>query len=127
MKKILLVDDHEVVRTGLKKMFEESLAPVVFGEAGNAGEATKLVSEDEWDLVVLDISLGHTSGLELLKSIKRLSPTLPVLVLSMHSEEQYAIRAIKAGAAGYVTKDTYGAELVNAITKVAAGAMRTRP
>jgi two-component system, NarL family, invasion response regulator UvrY len=121
MKRILLVDDHAVVRDGIKRMFDERAGTVSFGEADSPHTALKLAEEQEWDIVVLDLSLGDRSGLEVLKDLKRLRPRLPVLILSMHSEEQYARRAFKAGASGYVTKDCSRAELLNAIQKVAAG------
>jgi two-component system, NarL family, invasion response regulator UvrY len=121
MKKILIVDDHEVVRTGVKKILDEQPETITFGEASTAPEALKLVRELDWDLVVLDLSLGDRSGLEVLKEMKHLRPHLPVLILSMHSEEQYARRAFKAGAAGYITKDSSRVELVKAVNKVIEG------
>ena len=87
MKKILIVDDHEVLRAGVIKIIGQP--GFVFGEANDAGQALKLVHEQDWDLAVLDISLGERSGLELLKELKQLTPKLPILILSMHSEEQY--------------------------------------
>jgi len=121
MKKILIVDDHEVLREGVKRVFDKQPGSATFGEASTAQEALRLVRMQDWDLVVLDISLGDRSGLEALKELKQLRPRLPVLILSMHSEEQFARRAFKAGAAGYITKDSPGAELVKAINKVAEG------
>jgi two-component system invasion response regulator UvrY len=121
MKKILIIDDHEIVRDGLKKIVNEQSANITFGEASTAPEALRLVAEQDWDIVVLDLSLGGRNGLEILKELKQIRPGLPVLILSMHSEEQYARRAFKAGAAGYITKDSPRAELLNAINKVAEG------
>lgn len=121
MIKILIVDDHVVVRDGVKRMFEEQPGETVFGEASTAQEALKRVREETWDAVVLDISLGGRSGLDVLVELRQLRPRLPVLILSMHSEEQYALRAFKAGAAGYITKDSARAELVQAINKVSHG------
>src|SRR5918911_3988188 len=121
MKKILIVDDHQVVREGLKKILDEQPGTVVFGEASTGPEALRLVRELDWDIVVLDISLRDRSGLEVLRELKQLRLRLPVLILSMHSEEQYARRAFKAGAAGYITKDSPRAELVKAINKVIEG------
>jgi two-component system invasion response regulator UvrY len=121
MKKILIIDDHEIVRDGLKKILNEQPDDITFGEASTAPEALRLVSEQDWDIVVLDLSLGGRNGLEVLKELKQMRPGLPVLILSMHSEEQYARRAFKAGAAGYITKDSPRAELVKAINKVAEG------
>lgn len=121
MKRILIVDDHDVVREGVKRILNERPGASVFGEARAAPDALRLVREQDWDVVVLDLSLGGRSGLELLKELKQIRPRLPVLILSMHSEEQYAHRAFKAGAAGYVTKDSSAAELAVAVNKVAAG------
>jgi two-component system invasion response regulator UvrY len=127
MKKILIIDDHEVVREGVKKILDEQPGPITFGEASIASEALRLVREQDWDVVVLDLSLGERSGLELLKELKQLRPRLPVLILSMHSEEQYARRAIKAGAAGYITKGSPREELVKAINKVIEGGVYISP
>jgi DNA-binding NarL/FixJ family response regulator len=121
MKKILIIDDHEVVRDGVKKIFDEQAGEVSFGEANNRLEALQLARQQDWDMAVLDLSLGDQSGLEVLKELKELRPRLPVLILSMHSEEQYARRAFKAGASGYITKDSSRTELTKAIDKVAAG------
>ena len=121
MKKILIVDDHEVVREGVKRIFNVERDTTTFGEASGAPDALRLVREQDWDVVVLDLSLGGRSGLELLKELKQIRPKLPVLILSMHPEEQYARRAFKAGAAGYVTKDSPRAELAEAVNSVAAG------
>jgi two-component system invasion response regulator UvrY len=125
MKKILIVDDHEVVRAGVIKIVGQP--GFVFGEAGDAGQALKLVHEQDWDLAVLDISLGDRSGLELLKELKQASSKLPVLILSMHSEAQYARRAFQAGAAGYITKDSPAEELVKAVNRVIAGGTYVTP
>ncbi len=119
--RILIVDDHAVVRDGLKTVFDETPGAAVFGEAGTAQEALSLVAAENWDIVVLDIALGARSGLEVLRELKHIRPKLPVLIFSMHSEEQYARRAFKAGAAGYVTKGSSRGELVQAIVKVAEG------
>jgi two-component system invasion response regulator UvrY len=121
MKRILIIDDHEIVRDGLKNILNEQTEDNSFGEAGTPPEALKLATEQDWDVVILDLSLGGRSGLEVLKELKQVRPQLPVLILSMHSEEQYARRVFKAGAAGYITKDSPRAELVTAINKVAQG------
>ncbi|HEY0321204.1 MAG TPA: response regulator transcription factor [Pyrinomonadaceae bacterium] len=121
MKRILIVDDHEVVRDGVKRIFDKQPGSTIFGEAGTAPEALRLAREQDWDVVVLDLSLGGRSGLEVLKELKQIRPRLPVLILSMHSEEQFARRAFKAGAAGYITKDSPRSELVKAINKVSKG------
>jgi DNA-binding NarL/FixJ family response regulator len=127
MKKLLIVDDHEVVREGVKKILDEQPGPITFGEASTASEVLRLVREQDWDIVVLDLSLGERSGLEVLKELKQLRPRLPVLILSMHSEEQYARRAFKAGAAGYITKGSPREELVTAINKVIEGGVYISP
>src|SRR3984893_12567230 len=124
MKKILIVDDHGVARAGVMRFVERP--GVVFGEASTADQALKLVQDEDWDLAVLDLSLGGRNGLELLKELKQTRSKLPVLILSMHSDEQYARRAFKAGAAGYITKNSPRAELVKAISKVAEGGRYVR-
>jgi DNA-binding NarL/FixJ family response regulator len=120
MRRVLLVEDHQIVRDGLKTLLREQ-AITVFGEASTAADALSLAREEEWDLAVVDISLGGRSGLDVVREIKQIRPKVPVLVLSMHSEEQYARRAYKAGAAGYITKDSPRAELASAIAKVIGG------
>jgi two-component system invasion response regulator UvrY len=127
MIKILIIDDHEVVRDGVKKMFENEPGAAAFGEAGTPQEALTLAREEEWDVAVLDLSLSGRSGLEVLKELKQIRPRLPVLILSMHSEEQYARRAFRAGASGYVTKDSSRAELAKAVDKVAKGGKYVTP
>src|SRR4026209_2148013 len=119
MLKILTVDDHEVVRRGLKEMFPESSA--TFGEARTGAEALTLVREQPWDLGVLANSLGGRNGLDVLTEIKQLRPKVPVLILSMHAEEQYAVRAFRAGASGYINKASSGEELRRAILKIVKG------
>jgi two-component system, NarL family, invasion response regulator UvrY len=121
MLKLLIVDDHEVVRRGVKTIFDEESGTMVFGEASTAPEALKRISEQDWDIVILDLSLPGRSGLDLLRELKHLRPRLPVLILSMHSEEQYARRALKAGASGYITKDSPRTELVRAVKRVVEG------
>lgn len=128
MKRILIADDHAVVRNGVKKIFEDESDQTTFGEAGTASEVLKLVREENWDLVVLDISLGGgRNGLDALKEIREMRPRLRVLILTMHDEEQYARRAFKAGAAGYITKDSSRAELREAINKVIEGGNYVSP
>jgi DNA-binding NarL/FixJ family response regulator len=127
MKKILIIDDHEVLRDGVKRVFDKPPGTAIFGEASNLQEALTLVREQDWDIVVLDISLGDRSGLEVLKELKEIRPRLPVLILSMHSEEQFARRALKAGASGYITKDSPRAELVKAVNKVMSGGTYVSP
>ena len=127
MIKILIIDDHEIVRDGVKKIFEKEPGTATFGEAGAAQEALTLAREQEWDVAVLDLSLGGRGGLEVLKELKQIRPRLPVLILSMHSEEQYARRAFRAGAAGYVTKGSSRVELASAIDKVVKGGKYVTP
>ena len=128
MKRVLIVDDHEVVRNGLKKILEEQPGEIEFGEAGTASEAITFVREQAWDIVILDISLGGgRNGLETLKELKQMRPRLHVLILTMHSEEQYARRSFRSGAAGYITKDSPRAELVRAVNKVLEGGKYVSP
>ncbi len=120
MIKILIVDDHAVVRRGLKQILAEE-PDMVFGEARDAREALKNVNEKDWDIVILDITLPDRNGLDVLGELKRVRPKLPVLVLSVHPEEQYAIRALRAGAAGYINKMSASEEIVKAVRKVIKG------
>lgn len=119
--RILLADDHAVVRHGLKQILMDEFKRAEFGEARNAHEALRLVWNEPWDAVVLDITMPGRSGLEVLREIKKSKPKLPVLVLSMHPENQFAVRVLKRGAAGYMTKESAPDELVGAIKKVLAG------
>jgi DNA-binding NarL/FixJ family response regulator len=121
MNRILLVDDHEVVRQGLKQILAESFPKAAFGDASSGEEALLRVRAESWDIVVLDISLPGRGGLTTLKELRQENPRLPVLVLSMHPEEQFAVRALKAGAAGYVTKRTAARDVVAAVRKVLSG------
>jgi len=125
--KILITEDHAVVRQGLKLILADHFRKAVFGEARNATEALARVWKEKWDVVVLDITMPGRSGLEVLKEIKRSRPKLPVLILSMHPEDQFAVRLLKAGAAGYLTKESAGDELVGAIKKVVAGGRYISP
>jgi len=119
--KVLLADDHAIIRDGLKQILADTEDLVVAGEAANGLELMQQVREKNWDVLVLDISMPGRSGLELLHMLKDEKPELPILVLSMHHEEQYAVRALKAGASGYVTKESDGELLVTAIRRVARG------
>ena len=127
MLRILTIDDHAVVRKGVKALFANRPGTVAFGEASSVPEAIKSMREEEWDIVVLDITLGDRSGLDLMKELRVIRPGVPILVLSMHSEAQYARRAFKAGASGYITKDTIPDELLKAIHRVAAGGKYVSP
>lgn len=121
MIKILIVDDHPIVRRGLKQILSDEGDMMVIGEATKGEDALKFIKEREWDIVVLDISLPGRNGLEVLKEMKQIHPQLPILILSIHPEDQYAIRALKAGASGYLTKNSVPQELVKAIRKVLGG------
>lgn len=125
MYRILTIDDHEVVREGVKGLFASGLAE--FGEARNGSEAINLIRDHEWDVAILDISLAGRSGLDVLKEIKQLRPKLPVLMLSMHAEDQYAMRAFKAGASGYISKASSRDELRQAVLKVIKGGKYVSP
>ena len=121
MIRALIADDHAVVRQGLIQILGNIPEITVAGEAINGQEVLDKVRAEAWDVVILDISMPDRSGLDILKQLKAERPKLPVLVLSMHSEDQYAVRALKAGASGYLTKDSAPDELVKAIRKVVSG------
>jgi DNA-binding NarL/FixJ family response regulator len=121
MTRVLLADDHAIIRDGVKQILADTDDLVVAGEAANGAEALKLVAEQDWDLLVLDISMPGKNGLDLIKLIRQDKPRLPILIFSMHQEEQYALRALRAGASGYLTKESDGAVLIAAMRKVAAG------
>ena len=121
MTRVLLVDDHAVVRRGVRDILTEALGAVAFGEAGKPSEALEKLQTETWDVVVLDISLPGRGGVDALRDMKRLRPAVPVLVLSMHAEEHYALRALRAGAAGYVNKEGAAEELAGAVCKVLMG------
>ena len=127
MIKVVVVDDHAVVREGLKRIIAESPGMAVTGEASDGHEALSVVRKDPCDVVVLDISMPNKNGLDVLKQLHIDSPRLPVLVLSMHSEDQYAIRVLRAGAAGYLTKESAPGKLVQAIRKVVRGGRYVSP
>lgn len=118
---VLIADDHAILRRGLKEILEDDLKDAIYGEAGNAQQVLAEVQRYEWDLVILDITMPGRSGLDVLRDLKQLRPDLPVLVLSMHPEDQYAKRVLKAGAAGYMNKETAPKELVKAVGKVLSG------
>lgn len=119
--RILLVDDHPIVRRGLRDVLAETFADAVIHAVGSGREALMLVRGHEWNVMILDLSLPDGSGLEVLKRVRHMQPRLPVLILSMHAAEQFARRAIAAGASGYLTKDTADAELVTAVTQILRG------
>jgi len=121
MLRILIADDHTVVRKGLRQILLEEFPNAVIGEVPDAEELIKQVMAEKWDVVVSDLSMPGRSGLDALQQIKLSHPDLPVLILSIHPEEQYALRALKSGASGYLSKDTAPDELVKAVQKVLLG------
>jgi len=121
MLRILIADDHPVVRQGLRQTIAETSDMVVVDEASNGWEVLSKVRASSYDVVLLDISMPGRSGLDILKELKDERPGLPVLILSIHPEEQYALRAFKAGASGYLTKESAPDELVAAIRKISTG------
>lgn len=123
---VLIADDHPIVRSGLKQVLTDAGAAVI-GEAATPQETLDLARGSSWDLVILDVRLPGRGGLDVLRELKAEQPKLPVLVLSMHSEEQYAIRAFRAGASGYLTKEAAAARLLEAVEKVAAGGRYVSP
>jgi two-component system invasion response regulator UvrY len=127
MIKVLIADDHAVVRRGLRQILQDTREMVVAGEACNGHEALAQVRAEAWDVVVLDIAMPGCNGLEVLAELKHERPQLPVLVLSMYAEDQYAVRVLKAGASGYLSKDSVPDELVKAIRKVVSGGKYVSP
>jgi two-component system invasion response regulator UvrY len=121
MVKILVADDHAIVREGLKQIVADTSGLAVTGEAASEQETLELLRKHDFDVVLLDIAMTGRGGLEVLKQIKQEKPELPVLILSMYPEEQYAVRALKMGAAGYLTKVSAPDELIKAIKKIATG------
>jgi len=119
--RLLLVDDHSIVREGLKRILEAAQGDWAITEAGTGLQALELLRQQPFDLLIADLSMPGMNGLELIQRVHTLYPTVAMLVLSMHAEEQYALRAFKAGANGYVTKDSAADELVVAVRKVAGG------
>ena len=127
MTRVFLADDHSIIRDGLKQILTETEDLTVVGEAANGIELLSRLQNLECDVLVLDISMPGKSGLELIKLVHRDHPHLPILILSMHHEDQYALRAFRAGAAGYITKESDAELLVAAIRKVAAGGIQVSP
>jgi DNA-binding NarL/FixJ family response regulator len=121
MVRILIVDDHAVVRAGLRQLIADSGDMAVTGEAADGDEALGMVAQNQYDVVILDLSMPGRGGLDALKQMHSLHPQVPVLVLSMYPEEQYAVRVLKAGAAGYLTKSSATEELLNALRRIASG------
>jgi two-component system invasion response regulator UvrY len=121
MIRILIADDHAVVRKGLKQILLEEFPSATIEEVADAEELIKKVMKQEWDVVISDLSMPGRSGLESLQQIKQYYPKLPVLILSMHSEDHYAIRVLKAGAAGYLNKESASDDLIKAVHQVLLG------
>ncbi|HEX6099202.1 MAG TPA: response regulator transcription factor [Thermoanaerobaculia bacterium] len=125
--RILCVDDHAIFRQGVKQILAQYDRQAKIGEAATAAAAMQLARESRWDMVILDLSLPDRSGLQVLTDLKREQPELPVIVLSMHAEDEYAIRALRIGASGYVTKESAPEELVDALQKVMRGGRYMTP
>ena len=121
MLKILIADDHSIFRRGLKDLLSDGLGAVTVGECSNAFDLIQSVKQKKWDVVILDIGMPGTTGTDALLQVKRQRPSLPVIMLSMHPEDQYAVRMFKAGANAYMTKASAPEELVTAIKKVLGG------
>ena len=121
MIRVLVADDHAVVRRGVVQILAESPHIVVAGEAATGGQVLQAVRENDYDIILLDIAMPGGSGLEVLKQLRSLDPNVRVLILSMYPEKQYAVRALKAGAAGYLTKDSAPDELIEAIDRISQG------
>jgi two-component system invasion response regulator UvrY len=121
MKRILMADDHAIVRKGLQETLEDELGDLAFGQAANSREVLDQVWNEKWDLVILDINMEGRSGLDVLDEIRKAKPKLPVLILSMYPVSEFAVRALKLGAAGYVNKQTAPEELITAVKKVLEG------
>jgi two-component system, NarL family, invasion response regulator UvrY len=127
MTRVLIVDDHEIFRRGVKQILAEEFAELEVGEAREARQALEAAHQKSWDMVLLDVNLPGRSGLELLEELKRLRPHLPVVVLSGFSETDYAVRALKLGASGYVNKESASDELLVAVRKALAGGRYITP
>lgn len=125
--RVLIADDHALVRRGLIQLLLEECPNLTIGEAQNAGEVLRLARERDWDIIVLDISMPGRSGLEILKELKQERPKVPILILTSHPEEQYAIRVLRTGAAGYMTKESAPEHLIEAIKKVMRGGRYVSP
>ena len=119
--RIIIADDHALIRKGLKEILQQVEGLLLLDEAQNGSELLLKIEENDYDIIVLDISMPGKSGLDILKDLRNIKPEIPVLILSVYPEEQYAIRVLKAGAAGYLTKDSAPDELVSAIKKIVNG------
>lgn len=125
--KVLITDDHPIVRQGLKQLLKETFEAIVVDEAGNGIEALGKIKTDKYDIVLLDIAMPGMNGLEVLKEIQKFNKTLPVLIISIYPEDQYALRCLKAGASGYLTKDTASDELTLAVERILSGKKYVSP
>ena len=127
MTRILIADDHELVRRGLRQTLTETFRELAVGEAADGGQALLAIEKEPWDLVLLDVNMPGRSGIEVLQDLKRLQPQLPVVVVSAYPEKDYAVRAFKLGAAGYVSKQGASSELIAAVRKALAGGRYITP
>jgi two-component system invasion response regulator UvrY len=127
MIQILIVDDHAILRRGLQEILEREFRDVSIGGAGTAEEALTQLDSENWDLVILDITMPGRSGVDVLRTLKAWRPKLPVLVLSMHPEDQYGKRVLKAGASGYMNKESAPEELIKAVRKLLSGGRYVSP
>ncbi|MBI4776476.1 MAG: response regulator transcription factor [Deltaproteobacteria bacterium] len=127
MLKVFLADDHSVVREGLKRILTDEFKMVAYGEAENGAEVMELVRKQYWDFLILDITMPGRSGFDLLPDLREERPDLPVLVLSMHSEDQFALRVLKAGASGYITKGKAPREVLSAVKRILEGGKYVSP
>jgi two-component system, NarL family, invasion response regulator UvrY len=127
MIRILIADDHSIVRRGLREILTRDLQGVICGEAKDAHQVLAQIESQVWDLVILDVTMPGRSGLDVLRDLKTLRPKLPVLVLSMHPEDQYGKRILKAGASGYMNKESAPEDLIKAIRKVLSGGRYVSP
>lgn len=119
--RILIADDHSIVRRGLKDILEQEFADVHISEVNNGKDLIKLAKAEDWNIVISDLTMPERNGLEVIKILKEEKPDLPVLILSMHPEDQYALRVLRAGAAGYLTKESAGDELIKAVRYILQG------
>jgi two-component system, NarL family, invasion response regulator UvrY len=119
--KVLLVDDHPIVRQGIKQILSQVRTITDVGEAETAEEAMDKIRHEQWDIIILDINLPDRSGFDLLKELRRAFPELPIVMLTLHAEEQFAVRSLRAGASGYLTKEASPEELIRAVQRAATG------
>jgi len=127
MIRVLIADDHPIVRAGLRFVLARRCNITALGEAGTGAEVRRLVAQKPWDVVVLDVNLPDCNGLDMVKEIKRLRPNLPILILSVHPDEEFAVRALRAGAAGYSSKRAAPEELAKAVQRLAQGRQYLSP